>query len=161
MQDKEILTQAKDLISREIKFCRTLRAIISRELEAIVLNGDMDELFNVLSKKDEIISQLQLLSDSWRDLLYSSGLGEIHESVDNTNSTEGFGKRLLELYPDDNELPALINETHEIAASIIKAEDDAISELEKHSADIRSQMASRVHGRNAAASYARMGGSII
>ena len=150
-QDK-ILQQAKDLIQREIKYCRTLRAMISRELEAIVLNGDMDELSGILEQKDEIISQLQLLADGWRDVLEESGLGG------NISGTEGFGLRLLELYPDDTELPALIQESREIAGSIIKAEDDAISELEKHSAGLRSQMVSRAHAKNAAASYAKMGG---
>ena len=150
-QDK-VLEQAKDLIQREIKFCRTLRAMISRELEAIVLNGDMDELSEILEQKDEIISQLQLLADGWRDILEESGLGA------NIQGTDGFGMRLLELYPDDTELPALIQESREIAGSIIKAEDDAISELEKHSAGLRSQMVSRAQAKNAAASYAKMGG---
>ncbi len=148
----KVLSQAKDLIQREIKYCRTLRAMISRELEAIVLNGDMDELSGILEQKDEIISQLQLLADGWRNVLEESGLGG------NFQGTDGFGLRLLELYPDDTELPALIEESREIAGSIIKAEDDAISELEKHSAGLRSQMVSRAHAKNAAASYAKMGG---
>ena len=150
-QDK-ILQQAKDLIQREIKYCRTLRAMISRELEAIVLNGDMDELSRILEQKDDIISQLQLLADGWRDILEESGLDA------NVQGTEGFGMRLLEIYPDDDELPALIEESREIAGSIIKAEDDAISEIEKYSAGLRSQMVSRAHAKNAAASYAKMGG---
>ena len=150
-QDK-ILDQAKDLIQREIKYCRTLRAMISRELEAIVLNGNMDELADILEQKDGVISQLQLLADGWRDVLEDSGLqGSI-------SGTEGFGMRLLELYPDDTELPALIEESREIAESIMKAEDDAVSELEKHSAGLRSQMVSRANAKNAAASYAKMGG---
>ena len=150
-QDK-ILEQAKSLIQREIKYCRTLRAMISRELEAIVLNGDMDELTKVLEQKDEIISQLRLLADSWRDILDESGLkGSI-------SGADGFGAMLLELYPDDSELPVLIEESREIAESIIRAEDDAVSELEKYSEGLRSQMLSRAHAKNAAASYARMGG---
>ena len=83
--------------------------MISRELEAIVLNGDMDELSGVLEQKDEIISQLQLLADGWRDILTESGLDS------KVNGTEGFGMRLLEIFPDDEELPALIEESREIA----------------------------------------------
>mgnify|MGYP002624052579 CR=1 FL=1 len=147
LQDK-ILEQSKELISREIKLCKTLRAMISRELEAIVLNGDMDELAGILEQKDGVISQLQLLADGWRDVLDESG----------TQSPDGFGIRLMQIYPDDTELPALIEESREIAASIIQAEDEAVSELEKHSAGLRSQMVSRVHAKNAAASYAKMGG---
>ena len=126
--------------------------MISRELEAIVLNGDMDELSGILEQKDGIISQLQLLADGWRDLLDEAGLPE------NVKTTDGFGMRLLELYPDDTELPALIEESREAAQSIIKAEDDAISEIEKHSAGLRSQIVSRTKAKNAAASYAKMGG---
>ena len=121
-------------------------------MEAIVLNGDMDELSGVLEQKDEIISQLQLLADGWRDILTESGLDS------NVNGTEGFGMRLLEIFPDDEELPALIEESREIAGSIIRAEDDAISEIEKYSAGLRSQMVSRANAKNAAASYAKMGG---
>ena len=38
---------------------------------------------------------------------------------------------------------------------------EAQAELEKYAAGLRSQMASRTHGRNAAAAYSKMGGSII
>ena len=132
--------------------------MISRELEAIVLNGDMDELTSLIDSKNEVISQLQLLADAWRDMLGQAG---IHASASNPNFPDGFGKYLLELYPDDEELPALIDESREIAGSIIRAEDDAINELDKFTAGLRSQMVTRVQGRNAAASYARMGGSMI
>ena len=118
--------------------------MISRELEAIVLNGDMDELFRILEQKDEVISQIQLLADSWKDILHDNPRGN-----------------LMNLYPNDNELSQLIIESREIADSIMKAEDNAISELEKYQAGLRSQMMNRVHNKNAAASYARMGGSII
>ena len=152
-----ILAQSKELISREINLCRNLRAMISRELEAIVLDGDMDALYEILERKDEVISQLQLLADGWRDLLSSAGIND----VNNSNFPEGFGKYLLTLYPNDEELPELIQESREIAESIMKAEDEAVSELDKLSSGLRGQMINRVQGRNAAASYARMGGSII
>ena len=147
-----LLEQAKELVSREIKLCKTLRAMISRELEAIVLNADMDELFNILEQKDGIISQLQLLADSWQDVIPSN----LH-----ANSANNFVPRLLELYPDDQELPEMLEESREIAESIIHAEDEAMNELEKFTSGLRSQMTARVHGKNVAASYARMGGSII
>lgn len=131
--------------------------MISRELEAIVLDGDMDALYEILERKDEVISQLQLLADGWRDLLSSAGIND----VNNSNFPEGFGKYLLTLYPNDEELPELIQESREIAESIMKAEDEAVSELDKLSSGLRGQMVNRVQGRNAAASYARMGGSMI
>lgn len=148
-----VLEQSKELISREIKLCKTLRAMISRELEAIVLDGDMDELFKVLEQKDAILSELQLLADGWRDVL--------NNPMINNNMPNGLRTRLLELYPDDAELPELIQESRDIASSILQAEDNAIAELEKYKSGIRSQISSRVQGRNVAASYARMGGSII
>ena len=132
--------------------------MISRELEAIVLNGDMDELFDLLEQKDGIISQLQLLADGWKDLLEQAGL---HSAPNGMNFPEGFGRYLLDLYPDDEELPALIEESRDLAGSIIRAEDDAINELDKFKSGLRSQMVTRVQGQNAAASYARMGGSMI
>ena len=70
----DLLNSAKELLSRELKLCKMLRTMISRELEAIVLDGDMDELLRVLRNKDDVISQLQLLADSWQDLLSSMGI---------------------------------------------------------------------------------------
>lgn len=153
----KILADSKELISREIKLCKTLRAMISRELEAIVLDGDIDALYEILERKDEVISQLQLLADGWRDLLSSAGINDVNSS----NFPEGFGKYLLTLYPNDKELPELIQESREIAESIMKAEDEAVSELDKLSSGLRGQMVTRAQGRSAAASYARMGGSMI
>ena len=147
-----VLEQSKELISREIKLCKKLRAMISRELEAIVLDSDMDELFRVLEQKDGLIAELQLLADGWRDVLTNPAV---------SSSPGGLRNRLLELYPDDEELPGLIQESREIAASIMQAEDNAISELKKYKDGLRSQISSRVQGRNVAASYARMGGSMI
>ncbi|MBR2207512.1 MAG: hypothetical protein IJ859_01745 [Synergistaceae bacterium] len=147
-----VLEQSKELISREIKLCKKLRAMISRELEAIVLDSDMDELFRVLEQKDGIISELQLLADGWRDVLSNPVV---------SNSPNGLRNRLLELYPDDEELPELIKESRDIASSIMQAEDNAILELQKYKDGLRSQISSRVQGRNVAASYARMGGSMI
>ncbi|MBQ7196346.1 MAG: hypothetical protein IJS40_02945 [Synergistaceae bacterium] len=147
-----VLEQSKELISREIKLCKTLRAMISRELEAIVLDGDMDELFKVLEQKDNILSELQLLADGWRDVLSNPIIND---------AQNGLRTRLLELYPDDTELPELIQQSRDIADSIMQAEGNAIAELEKYKSGLRSQISSRVQGRNVAASYARMGGSII
>ena len=148
----DVLEQSKELISREIKLCKQLRAMISRELEAIVLDGDMDELFKILEQKDSVIAELQLLADGWRDVLNNPAV---------KNSPNGLRNRLLELYPDDMELSGLIQESREIAGSIMQAEDNAIEELQKFKDGIRSQISSRVQGRNVAASYARMGGSMI
>ena len=148
----DVLEQSKELISREIKLCKKLRAMISRELEAIVLDGDMDELFRILEQKDSVIAELQLLADGWRDVLNNPVI---------KNSPNGLRNRLLELYPDDMELSGLIQESREIAGSIMQAEDNAIEELQKFKDGIRSQISSRVQGRNVAASYARMGGSMI
>ena len=148
----DVLEQSKELISREIKLCKQLRAMISRELEAIVLDGDMDELFRILEQKDSVIAELQLLADGWRDVLNNPVI---------KNSPNGLRNRLLELYPDDMELSGLIQESREIAGSIMQAEDNAIEELQKFKDGIRSQISSRVQGRNVAASYARMGGSMI
>ena len=159
MQDNSsILTQAKQLISREITLCKTLRAMISRELEAIALDGDTDELFRLAPKKDEIISQLQLLADSWRDLLYSSGLSERHDPVNN-NTPEGFGAKILALYPEDSELRALVQETREISEDIISAQNEAINQLKQHSDGLRSKISERKAMHRAAARYSRMGGA--
>ena len=157
----EILTQAKQLISREITLCKTLRAMISRELEAIALDGDTDELFRLAPKKDEIISQLQLLADSWRDLFYRSELFESLEPLNNLSddNNAGFGAKILALYPDDSELLALVQETRKISEDIISAQNEAINQLKQHSDGLRSKISERKAMHRAAARYSRMGGA--
>ncbi len=152
-QDKNLSAEAKDLISRELKLCRALRSLISRELEAIVIDGDMDELFRLLEKKDALISELRELVTEWQDILGTGRLNSEHGA--------NFTGRILEMYPDDKELADLIKQTHAIAGSIIEAENEAMFELDKLSSGVRSTMARRIQGKNAAASYARMGGSLI
>ena len=159
MQDK-ILTQAKELISREIELCKALRAMISRELEAIALDDDTDELVRLAPKKDEIISQLQLLADTWRDLLCRSGLSDEFDNPVNlsNNQSEGFGQKLLNLYPDDKELRELVQETRAISESIINAQNEAITQLREHADELRAKISERKAMHRAAARYSRMGG---
>ena len=152
-QDKDLLTAAKDLIAREIKICRNLRSLVSRELEAIVIDGDTDELLKLFEKKDALISELRALVLEWQEIFES----ERGSNFNNNN----FTGQILEIFPDDEELAGLINQTHELAGSIMQAEQEAITELDKYSSGLRSNMAQRIQGKNAAASYARMGGSII
>lgn len=166
--NNNLLGSVKELLTRELKLCQTLRAMISRELEAIVLDGDMDELLRILNKKSDIISQLQLLADSWHDVLNDADIDADINVNDNAkvkarvNETEGLvACKILAMFPDNDEITLLLDQTKNIADSIIKAEDQAKEELEKYAAGLRQQMASRTHGRNAAASYAKMGGSII
>ena len=147
----------KELLTRELKLCQTLRAMISRELEAIVLDGDMDALLKILNQKSEIISEMQLLADAWLDIINDNNL----ENNNNLNNSGFVAGKILAMFPDNDEIKLLIDQTKTIADSIMKAEDQAQAELEKYAAGLRSQMASRAHGRNAAAAYSKMGGSII
>ena len=57
----DLPARLKDLLSEELGLYRSLRALVSRELEAIVLNEDMEELLNILQEKDAVISRLQLI----------------------------------------------------------------------------------------------------
>mgnify|MGYP000473863107 CR=1 FL=1 len=45
----DLPARLKDLLSEELGLYRSLRALVSRELEAIVLNEDMEELLNILN----------------------------------------------------------------------------------------------------------------
>ena len=154
-------SNVKELLTRELKLCQTLRAMISRELEAIVLDGDMDALLKILNQKSEIISEMQLLADAWLDIINDNNL-ENNNNLNNNFNNSGFvAGKILAMFPDNDEIKLLIDQTKTIADSIMKAEDQAQAELEKYAAGLRSQMASRAHGRNAAAAYSKMGGSII
>lgn len=147
----DLLANVKELLARELELCKTLRAMVSRELEAIVLNRDMDELLRVLEGKDAVISQLQLLTEAWSDVLTSAGLK-------GDGNLDGVGADILELFPEEEELQNMLAETRTLADGIMKAEEEAQAALEQHAAGLRKEMTSMLHGRKAAASYAKMGG---
>ena len=156
-------SSVKELLTRELELCRKLRAMISRELEVIVLDNDMDALLKILNQKSEVISEMQLLADSWLDVINDSDNSSADLNNKNFNlNNEGFvAGKILAMFPDNDEIKLLIDQTRDIADSIMKAEDQAQAELEKYAAGLRSQMASRTHSRNAAAAYSKMGGSLI
>ena len=156
-------SNVKELLTRELELCRKLRAMISRELEVIVLDNDMDALLKILNQKSEVISEMQLLADSWLDVINDSDNSSADLNNKNFNlNNEGFvAGKILAMFPDNDEIKLLIDQTRDIADSIMKAEDQAQAELEKYAAGLRSQMASRTHSRNAAAAYSKMGGSLI
>ena len=156
-------SNVKELLTRELELCRKLRAMISRELEVIVLDNDMDALLKILNQKSEVISEMQLLADSWLDVINDSDNSSADLNNKNFNlNSEGFvAGKILAMFPDNDEIKLLIDQTRDIADSIMKAEDQAQAELEKYAAGLRSQMASRTHSRNAAAAYSKMGGSLI
>ncbi|MBR1419138.1 MAG: hypothetical protein IJ576_09260 [Synergistaceae bacterium] len=162
--DLSLSSSVKELLTRELELCRKLRAMISRELEVIVLDNDMDALLKILNQKSEVISEMQLLADSWLDVInYNNedSSADLNNKNFNLNS-EGFvAGKILAMFPDNDEIKLLIDQTRDIADSIMKAEDQAPAELEKYAAGLRSQMASRTHTRNAAAAYSKMGGSLI
>ena len=106
---------------------------------------------------------MQLLADSWLDVINDSDNNPADLNNKNFNlNSEGFvAGKILAMFPDNDEIKLLIDQTRDIADSIMKAEDQAQAELEKYAAGLRSQMASRTHTRNAAAAYSKMGGSLI
>ena len=149
-----LVRDAKGLLAQEIQLYRTLRAMVSREQEAIVLNEDMEELLQILQAKDDVIARLQLLADSWGDLLGSAG-------IDGPAGTEGFWERFRALFPDDREVSAMLDEARDAAEDLMKAGDESKRLLERYSAGLREQLTSMAKGRSAATSYERMGGAFL
>ena len=150
----DLAARLKDLLSEELGLYRTLRAMVSRELEAILLNEDMEELLQILQEKDGVIARLQLLADSWGDLLGSAGIA-------GPGSTEGFWERFRALFPDDREVSAMLDEARDAAEDLMKAGDESKRLLERYSAGLREQLTSMAKGRSAATSYERMGGAFL
>ena len=147
-----LVRDAKGLLAQEIQLYKTLRTMVSREQEAIVLNEDMEELLQILQEKDGVIARLQLMADSWGDLLNSAGIA-------GPDGAEGFWERFRALFPDDRQLSAMLDEARNAAEDLMKAEDESKRLLERYSAGLREQLASMAKGRSVAASYERMGGA--
>ena len=105
MQD-DILSKVKNLLTLELGVYTTLRKMVLREMEAVVLNENMEELLTILQEKQDVISRLQLLVDSWADAFPML-------DMDENRGTEGFWEKLAALFPEEqtSELRTLLAET--------------------------------------------------
>lgn len=150
----DLPVRVQALLSEELELYLSLRTMVSHELEAIVLDEDMEKLLNILQEKDELISQLQLLVDSWSDVL--SHLG-IHEG----RGMDGFWARLCEALPVNHaeELTRILEEARAAAGELMEAEERAQEELNRHVGGLREKLASMTRGREAFIGYTKMGGN--
>ena len=149
----DTLEEVKKLLNLELNLYNTLRKMVSRELEAIILDGDMEKLLSILQEKQDVISQLQLLSDACADALPVLGLEELR-------GTSGFWEKLSTLFPEEQsiEFNQILLETRSAAEDLMDAEKTVQTELEKHVEQLRSRMREMTHGRSAFINYAKMGG---
>ena len=152
MQD-DALSKIKNLLTLEGDMYGTLRKMVSLELEAILLHKDMEQLLSILSEKQEVISRLQLLADSWMDALPILG-------IDDLRGTSGFWNKLGELFSEEQaaELSDVLSETRAAAEDLMEAEKSVQGELEKHVQQLREKMLEFKQGRSAVIGYAKMGG---
>jgi hypothetical protein len=127
--------------------------MVGRELEAIVLNNDMEELLQILKEKQEVISRLQLLSDTWMDALPAMGLEELR-------GTDGFWEKLSAVFAGEDFVvfEKNLTETRNAADDLMKAEKNVQDELEKHVQQLRDKMLQMRQGRSAFIGYTKMGG---
>ena len=153
MRDDDALSKVKDLLRLEGGMYGTLRTMVSREMEAIVLNSDMEELLSILQEKQEVISRLQLLTDSWGDVMSALGFEE-------PRGTAAFWEKLSALFPDEEsgEFDQILSETRAAADDLMLAEEGVQAELEKHVQRLREKMLQMKQGRSAVIGYAKMGG---
>jgi len=152
LQD-EALDKIKNLLTLEYEMYGTLRKMVSRELEAILLHKDMEQLLSILNEKQEVISSLQLLADSWMDALPILGIDELR-------GTSGFWNKLSALFSEEQaaELNDVLSNTRAAAEDLMEAEKSVQTELEKHVQQLRDKMLEFQHGRSAVIGYAKMGG---
>ncbi|MDR1377494.1 MAG: flagellar protein FlgN [Synergistaceae bacterium] len=151
-----VLDTVKNLLKLELGIYGTLRKMVSRELEAIILDKDMEELLSILQEKQELISRLQLLADTWLDAFPSLGLAEVR-------GTSGFWEKLGALFSGEEsaEFDQILSETRAAAENLMVAEAKVQEELEKHVQQLRDKMLQMTQGRSAFVNYAKMGGSYI
>ena len=128
--------------------------MVSRELEAIVLDSNMEELLKILEKKQVLVSKLEILADLWRQ-----HLSELN--IDETYGTAVFWEELTALFPlnDAKKFNRLLEENRAAAGDVMKAEELAQRELEKHLEELREKMRSMSKGREAFIGYSKMGGA--
>jgi hypothetical protein len=149
----DTLEEVKKLLNLELNIYATLRKMVSRELEAILLDGDMEKLLSILREKQDVISRLQLLSDTWGDALPMLGLEELR-------GTSGFWENLSALFSEEQsvEFNQILSKTRSAAEDLMNAEKTVQTELEKHVEQLRGKMRQMTHGRSAFINYAKLGG---
>jgi DNA-binding winged helix-turn-helix (wHTH) protein len=155
LQD-DTLKEVNKLLDLELNIYTTLRKMVSRELEAIVLDADMEKLLSILQEKQDVISRLQLLSDAWVDALPALGLDELR-------GTSGFWEKLSALFSEEQsaEFNQMLSKTRSAAENLMEAEKTVQTELEKHVEQLRDRMRQVTHGRSAFINYAKMGGGYL
>ena len=155
MPDDGLLDRVKNLLTLERGIYAELKAMVSRELEAIVLNRDMVELLAILQEKQELISRLQLLSDSWLDA--ASALG-----IEESRGVAGFWEKLASFFPGEQsaEFSQALAETRYAAEYLMEAEKRVQEELENHVKQLREKMLQMNHGRSAFINYTKIGGGL-
>ncbi|GHS87388.1 hypothetical protein AGMMS49957_07160 [Synergistales bacterium] len=149
----ELLNTVRNLLHREQGLYETLRRMVSKELEAILLNGDMEEMLAILEEKQDVISSLQLLADAWADALPMLDL-------DDARGSDNFWEKLSAEFAEEDceELKGLIEATRVMAKELMEAEAGVQAELEKHVQQLREKMLQMKHVRTAVTGYAKMGG---
>jgi hypothetical protein len=149
----DVLDTVKSLLHLELEIYGILRKMVSRELEAIILNKDMEELLAILQEKQEVIARLQLLADTWLDAFPGLGLSEIRGS-------SGFWEKLGSLFSgkESAEFDLALSTARATAEDLMAAEVKVQEELEKHVQQLRDKMLHMTQGRSAVINYAKMGG---
>lgn len=152
----DLLSKIENLLEMESDIYKSLRNMVSLELEAIMLDRDMEELLKILQQKQEVISRLQLLLDSWIDTLPMLGL-------DHTRGSEGFWDKLAAFFSQEQAelLQIRLTETRAAAEDLMEAEKSVQAELEKHVQQLREKMLAMNQGRSAFIGYAKMGGGTL
>jgi hypothetical protein len=147
----DALSKVKNLLTLELGLYTTLRKMVLREMEAVVLNEDMEELLGILQEKQDVISRLQLLVDSWADALPALNLEEIR-------GTASFWEKLAALFPEEQaaEMKGLLAETRAAGDDLTEAEKRVQIELEKRVQQLRGKMLQMTRGRSALVGYAKM-----
>ena len=145
----DLPAKIQGLLVEELGLYRALRTMVSRALDE-----DMEALLNILEEKQAPISQIQLLLDSWNDVLSEAGIQE-------ARGRAGAWERLRAALPEDcvGEFDRLLQETREAAEELVQAEARAQEELERRLAGLREKMASMTRGREAFIGYTKMGGN--
>ncbi|NLL36226.1 MAG: flagellar protein FlgN [Fretibacterium sp.] len=153
MRDDSFI-KAKGYLLQEQSLYKALRTMVSRELEAIVLNCDMEELLALIEAKVPLIAQLESLAEAWQNLLSELDIRE-------TYGTAVFWQKFLTLFPPDQAdfLSQRLLENRAAAENLMEAEGKAESELRKHVDHLREKMRSMSRGRKAFITYTKMGGA--
>lgn len=142
------------LAATELALYNELAALVDKEME-LVRSGNLEELLEVLTEKQDIISRQELVQEGWNTLCIKLG------STEGRDGPVFWDKVAAHLGPvGADDLKASLAVIRDTAGKVLEEELKVQALLEECVEDLRQQMIQLDRGKQAVKGYIKAGGSL-